>query len=67
MSTEDKANLLMLCGALHDVAENTKEQITSTQILDIEQKIEKLVLNSIIGDLQQEKIIVSELLTHLPT
>ena len=43
MSTEDKANLLMLCGALHDIAELLKWHPLSNQIFTIQEKIELIV------------------------
>ena len=41
--TQLAGELLMLSGALHDIAEKSKEHYTQKQINDIRERLEKLV------------------------
>lgn len=44
MTTQDKSNLLMLCGALHDIAELLKWHPLGNKIKTIQLKIEDILL-----------------------
>lgn len=44
MSREECASLLILCGALHDIAEKSKEKYTKRQIEDVEDRIERIAI-----------------------
>jgi hypothetical protein len=50
MSESDKAQLLMLCGALKDISEDCKDKIAASQINDVLVKIENIVLLSLIDN-----------------
>lgn len=38
-----EARLMMVCGCLHDIAENSKEVITKKQLKDVQQILEKII------------------------
>jgi hypothetical protein len=60
MTNVEKSSLLIWCGALHDIAEQCKDEVISIQIATLEIRIETLVLgvqmpsdprdNPLIGD-----------------
>lgn len=43
MTQQDKGQILMLCGAIHDVQEKSNEDYTKKQLKEIELKIEAIV------------------------
>ena len=54
MKESDKASLLMLCGALHDIAEKVKDDIGAFQIDDVRVKIERIVRKNLSKKLKKE-------------
>ena len=42
MGTKLLAELLILCGALHDISEKAREEIVQKQVSDVEKRIEGL-------------------------
>jgi len=43
LTDKTKGELMMLCGALHDIAEKTKEQTTCKQITDVQMRLQKII------------------------
>lgn len=43
VAEEQIAKLMMLCGCLHDIAEKTKDSIAQKQLLDVSDKLQKIV------------------------
>jgi len=58
METKLLAELLMLCGALHDIAEKSNEQNTQRQIGYIEDRIEGLAFKYLPETMSKMKIYV---------
>lgn len=54
MSNQDKSNLLMLCGALHDIAEKVKDDIAAFQVGDVRVKIERIIRKNLSKELKKE-------------
>ena len=38
-----RARLMMLCGCLHDIAENSKEVVTKKQLKTVQEALEKII------------------------
>lgn len=54
MTPTDKGHILMLCGALNDIAEKTHEHYTRLQIDIVQAKLELLIEKTISKKLNQE-------------
>jgi len=57
-----KGELMMLCGALHHIAEKTKEQTACKQITDVQMRLQKIIG---VDSLQADKYFLHQKINQL--